>query len=212
MEGGDIAVGAVLTSTLEVGSLRLDRLQRVQPIVEGSAVNRYFQTAWQKNCEATEAAFAALRDQVNDNTTILEALRATQQVAQQAVETAAQAQAELSIATSAPVPLNVLTATPDGTITIIPHERDYSGARVSVNGGTKTGLTGGLFYRVYYNDAGREGGAVSYIATLDDVTQAGAVHVVGGVRIPAAGEQPATGTPITPPGYVSDKLPEDAFI
>lgn len=204
MAGGDVAAGANLSTSLSVGSLRLDRLTRLQAIVEGNVINRYFQGYIQKLCESIERAFAALRDQVNDNTAILAALQQTQQVAQQAVAAAAQAQSEVSIVTSAPVPLDVLTADSSGTITIAAHERDYSGTRVAVNGGTVTGLTGGLFYRVYYNDAGREGGAVTYIATQDVVTQSGAVHVVGGIAIPAAGEPPVEGTPISPPGYVYD--------
>ena len=199
-EGG-ISSQPIYETGLEKQYIRLDRLTRLKEIVDGNSVNIYFQKYLQNMCEGIEQAFNSIRDQVDAQQAILDELQQARGLAQQATEIAMKAQSELSIATSAPVPLQVLSAATDGSITIIDHNRDYSGTRVSVDGGVITGLTGGLFYRVYYNDAGREGGAVKYIATQEDVTQAGAIHVVGGVYIPTSDDSVAL--TITPPGYIS---------
>lgn len=155
--------------------------------------------------EATEKVVSSLADQVNDNATLLNEIREAQKQAQMAADTANAVQREQNLANSRPDPITVLTSASDGSITITAHNRIYGdGATVSVNSGALSGYSSGAFIRVYYMDAAREGGAVEYQGTTDDVVQSGDTHVVGGVTIPEQGEPPGTGSGPQPPGYIFD--------
>lgn len=99
-----------------------------------------------------------------------------------------------------------LTATDAGastTITISSHTRVYGdGTTKSVTGGSLTGLAYDTFYYIYYDDPTFAGGSVTYVATTSSTTaaQTGSRHVVGGVNTPMAGDPPAPGDPVRPPG------------
>lgn len=88
----------------------------------------------------------------------------------------------------------------DATITISAHTRHYpqpdgTTVDVSVSGGSVTGLSYSTVYYIYYDDAARAGGAVSYQATTSDTTaaQLGDRHTVGAVETPAAAGAPTGG-------------------
>lgn len=185
---------------------QLDPLPRQMPIVnpDGTPTQRH-QANTQTQNKAIMDAFAALSTQVGDNSAMIAAI---QQALALASEANAQAQATAAadaLAKSFPNPTNPLSAANTGTITITAHNRVYGdGTSVSVNGGSLSGWTQGQFVQVYYDDAGRAGGAVAYQGTTDVIAQAGARHIVGGVTIPLAGEVPVEGVSPVPPGYVPD--------
>lgn len=102
------------------------------------------------------------------------------------------------------------------TITISAHQRVYATTpptTVSVAGGTLTGVPYGTEDNpqayIYYDQASRAGGTVSYQRTFDNsqVAQLNSRHSVGAVQLPlAAGAPPFKGKAISPPGgaYVTD--------
>lgn len=99
----------------------------------------------------------------------------------------------------------LLTASSAGLVTVIGHTRRYGdGTSVTVAGDTfSTGGSDGDVVRVYYNDASRTGGAVTYLSTIDPAAppvQGGNTHVVGAVVIPASGTGDGIG--LKPPGYI----------
>lgn len=102
----------------------------------------------------------------------------------------------------------LITATNTGSVTIQNHTRTYGDSglnpSVSVIGATlTTEAASGSTVRVFYDDAARTGGAVSYYFIVDPATspaQAGDVHSVGAVIIPVSGS--ADGKSITPRGFV----------
>lgn len=103
----------------------------------------------------------------------------------------------------------LITAAISGAVTIKPHSRVYGDSSlnptVSVAGATipTTGVSGDVI-RVYYNDASRSGGTVTYLYTIDGVSpspaQTGDTHSVGVVAIPVVGT--SDGKWIREPGYV----------
>ncbi len=105
-----------------------------------------------------------------------------------------------------------LTATDAGaaaTINIAAHDRVYSDGTVSLSSGSITGLDFGTFYWVYYDDADRSGGAVTYVAldpSVDDAADAfnspthPSRHSVGYVTTPADGAADTGGSGSGPPG------------
>lgn len=201
--GGFIVAGPGTGTNLSVTTPKLDRIRRLERIVEPSGVAaQRFQIIWQRSMEAIEGAFAALTQQVADNTALLNEIRATQAIAQAANANAAAVQSTVSLANSYVEPSSVLSASSDGTVTIAAHSRVYGDTSVSVDGGSISGFAEGAFVQVYYDDAAREGGAVTYQGTTALVSQEGARHIVGGVTIPATGEPPSEGSGPKPPGYV----------
>ena len=70
-----------------------------------------------------------------------------------------------------------------------------------------TGLDYGEAYSIYYDDADRAGGAVTYVATLDPTIAVTSDahpsrHLVGVVSTPAtSGDPPTTGGGTRPPGF-----------
>lgn len=208
--GGAIALGANLSTGLTVTKPRLDRLTRGQEYYDGKGrVGIQMQALWQKNVESVENSFGALIDQVAAIQNALDQAQAAQDAAAAAAQTAQTVQSDIELANSYTVPVNGnLTASSTGTITIAAHQRYYSASNtVNMDGGSITGLLEGVFYRVYYNDAAREGGAVTYQASTGDVVQSGTTHVVGAITIPLAGDPPSDGIATTPPGFIAD--PDD---
>lgn len=195
---GTVANDSVTTPTL-------NRLTRFDQLTQGDAVSTRFQTIWQRTMEAIEAAFEDQQGQITDLSNIIARLEATEAQAAAAQAQAAATASTDALAKSYPSPSTILTAASDGTVSITAHTRVYGdGTSVAVNGGSVTGFASGAFVQVYYDDAGRAGGAVAYQGTLDVIAQTGARHIVGGVAIPLAGEAPYDGFPPFPPGYVPD--------
>lgn len=103
-----------------------------------------------------------------------------------------------------------LDAAADGATakaTISAHTRTYTDDSSPVSAGEVTGLAYGATYSIYYDDADREGGAVTYEAT-DDPTEAVTSashphrHLVGVVTTPATDADPPTsGGGTRPPGF-----------
>lgn len=203
--GGSVLMGPNLTTGLTVKKPRLDRLQRGQGYYNNIGIPTVqMQSLWQKNVESVEGSFEQLINQVNGIQAALDAAQAAQETAAAAGQTAQAVSDEVALANSSTVPVDGnITASSDGVITIAAHSRKYSATNiVSVDAGFIAGCTQGVFYRIYYNDAARQGGPVVYMATSDEIAQSGVVHVVGGVTIPQDGEPPASGGGTSPPGYV----------
>lgn len=125
-----------------------------------------------------------------------------------AAAAAAAAAKEASIVNSGTTGLT-MTATDAGTsvtVSISAHNRMYGdGTSVAVNGGSITGLPYSSSVRVYYDQASRAGGAVTYQFTVDPAAppiQSGDRHSVGAVATPAALAAAVAGRPLFPRGYV----------
>lgn len=191
------------STSLTTVSLSLDRLQRQGRYFNADGTpTTQMQLHWQRHCEALEAFAARITAQVNDNANLLAQILAANALAAAANDNATETQARTSLADSYTDPVNVLTAANDGSISVEAHSRAYGdGTSVSVNAGSVTGFSGGDYVTVFYKDAGREGGAVTYQGTTSAVAQKDAVHIVGQVTIPASGEPPASGGGTTAPGY-----------
>lgn len=168
------------------------------------------QLHWQRTMESIEKAFQALSGQVTDLSGIVAQIQAANALAAAANANAVAAKASIDIANSFTNPTSVVSATNDGTVTIIAHARVYGdGTSVAVNSGSVTGFASGDYVTVFYDDAARVGGAVAYQGTRTAVAQVGNRHIVGQVTIPAAGEPAADGISPTAPGYVGSGTRED---
>jgi hypothetical protein len=94
----------------------------------------------------------------------------------------------------------------DTTITIEAHTRTYNDKAVSVTGGALTGLTAETVYHVYYDDADRAGGTVTYTATTNpqDAATSPAFpdrHYVGSLSTDVSGGTGTSGGGSSPPGW-----------
>ena len=194
--GGDTTLTA-----LDLGQLA--RIRTMFPIVGGDGkATQQFQQHFQSALEAIEATINSIAKQVNDNTTLIARLQAAETLSRAANDNADATQSAIGIANSYTDPVAVLSAANDGTITISAHDRVYGdGTTVSVNSGSNTDCASGDNATVYYVDAAREGGAVTYQATKGAVSQTDDTHIVGQVLIPASGQPPASGSGPTAPGY-----------
>lgn len=201
--GGTAILGPAGMTPSDVTTPKLDRLQR-QAVYFNQTGNptTQMQIHWQRTMEAIEAAFTALTGQVTDLSTIVAQIQAANALATAANSTAVATQSAIDIANSYTDPTNVVSAANDGTIAIAAHERIYgTGGRVSVGSGSASGFAPGDYVTVFYDDAARAGGAVTYHATTLAVAQTGNRHIVGQVTIPELGDPPATGTSPAAPGY-----------
>jgi hypothetical protein len=94
------------------------------------------------------------------------------------------------IANSFTAPTRVLSAAESGgfgSITVANHDRVYSdGLTIDIPGATIAGLLTDTVYMVYYDDIGRTGEAITFVATTDTAeAQAGAGrHSLGRIRTP----------------------------
>jgi hypothetical protein len=207
--GGDISMGVSLDAGLTGETVRLDRhLRDVAIVGKGGEPSFKEQAREQRNLEAIEAAFANQQTQIDAIEVIVAQLQAVINAQAATAATVAAVQSDLALVNSKTNPVDgLLSADSGGVINISAHARDYAdGASVAVNAGSISGFSEGQFVRVYYDDAARVGGAVAYVGTVDEVTQTGARHVVGGVTIPAIGEPPSEGTGATPPGFVRERF------
>jgi hypothetical protein len=204
--GGTVSAGPSSNLSDSITTPKLDRIMRQEKIIEtGGTASGRFQLIWQRTMEAIESAFTGQQGQITDLSTIVARLEAAEAKADVAVAQSAATAAEDAITKSFPSPSTILSAASDGTITISAHTRVYGdGTSVAVNAGSTSGWAQGQFVQIYYDDAGRAGGAVSYQGTTDLIAQTGARHIIGGVAIPVAGLPAQDGFPPFPPGYVPD--------
>lgn len=201
--GGAASFSLGSTSLAAIDLNQLARLYNNRPIVDSNGYPlRQLQRNWQSSMEAIEAVINALTTQVNDNTALLAQIKAALDLAAAANTTANTTANAIGIANSYTSPVNTLTASSDGSITIAAHSRVYGdGTTVAVDAGSISGFTNGAYVTVYYVDAGRSGGAVTYVGTTNAVAQTGDTHIVGQATIPTAGEPPVSGGGPTAPGY-----------
>lgn len=182
-----------------------------------------FRHQWQRFCEQLETALDSLSDAIA-------AVAAAQAAADAANDAAADAAAAAAAADTAAANAQdtadnitsaneiatsyvsgaTITATDAGadvTIDISAHTRHYpqpdgSTVNKAVNAGQLTGRAYSTRYYIYYDDAARTGGAVTYASTTSEATaaQIGDRHVVGSVLSPAAAGAPTGGGTVRPPG------------
>lgn len=196
--------------------IRLDRLTKFERVVNSDGtVSREFQAKWQTVMEKIETSVNAVIDAQNAADAANAAAAAADAAATAAQTAADNAQGAADEATATTAIANsyvsgvTITATDAGsnvTISISAHTRNYAdGTNVSVNSGSITALAYSTTYYIYYDQASRAGGAVTYQATTSATTaaQLGDRHTVGSVATPAAAGPPATGDFVLPPGVGS---------
>jgi hypothetical protein len=186
------------------------------PRLPPGVVSPEFQVWWQQVVEAIEAQESVQNDQIAAIAAAQAAADAANTAAAAADAAAASAQNTADDITDANalatsyVTGATITATDVGadvTITISAHTRHYpqpdgSTIDVSVSGGSLTGRAYSTTYYIYYDDASRAGGSVTYQSTTSEATaaQIGDRHTVGGVTTPAAAGAAKDGTYTRPPG------------
>lgn len=193
--------------------LKLPRLQRTIAIVNNAGQpGLEFHRWWQTVAESIEQAFNELEANVTAIAAAQSAANAANAAAANANTAAANITNEASLTNSYVTGLT-LTATDAGasaSIAISAHTRVYGdGSSVSVNSGSLTGLAYSTTYYVYYDQASRLGGAVTYASTSSQATaaQTGNRHFVGAVKTPAAAGGPSTGYGVSPPGVGNVYIP-----
>lgn len=207
--------------------LKLDRLSASIAIVDGQ--NRpapQFQLLIQNAWKSLEVAFNGLEQAV----VAIQEAQAAADAANQAAENAqnaadaaqtaadsadaaaggAQDAAEATAAASAlatsgvtGLTMEALDAGADARIDISAHTRVYGdGSTVAVSAGAIATLAYDTIYYVFYHDAGRAGGAVTYQASTNsaDAAQTGDTHSLGTVKTPLAAGAPTPAIPNPPPG------------
>ncbi len=195
-----------------MATLRLPRLP------EGwSEQPQLFERYWDEamsQIEKTLNAILALPEIQEGLAELDEAIVAVGEATEVALAAADAAQAAADQTTSATALANsyptgvTITATDAGasaTITISAHSRVYGTTpptTVAVAGGSITGLAYDTAYFIYYDQASRLGGTVTYVATTDQTTvaQTGDRHSVGAAVTPVAAGGPLPGYKTTPPG------------
>lgn len=200
---------------MAIAPIRLDRLLKFENIAnpDGTPTPQY-QNKWQRVMENIEESVNAVIDAQNAADAANAAAAAADLAAAAATTAATTAQTAAddagsasALATSGTSGLTI-TATDAGasaTITISAHTRVYGdGTSVAVSGGSVAGLAYSTVFYVYYDQASRAGGAVTYVTTTSQATaaQTGDRHSLGAVTTPAAAAGPVTGAPNLPPGVV----------
>lgn len=201
-------------------ALKLDRLSASIAIVdEQNRPAPQFQLLIQNAWKSLEAAFNGLEQAVVAIQQAQDAADAANQAAENAQsaadsagvaaggaqDAADAAGAASSLATSGVIGLNMeaVDAGSSASITISANTRVYGdGTTVSVNSGAITGLAYDTVYYVFYHDANRDGGTVTYQASTSpaDAAQTGDTHSLGTVKTPIAAGTPMPAYPNPPPG------------
>jgi hypothetical protein len=204
LTGGALAAGPSLSSGIadEIAAV-LDNLFASESIVDAQGrPTRRFQEIWANAIGGIKDVLTFQGAAITDLQAIYAGINTAQATATDAVQQAQITEARAALTDSYTDPVDVLTASSDGTVAIRAHDRVYGdGARVSINAGSVSGFSANDYVSVYYEDPARVGGAVAYIGTTNAVAQTGNRHVVGQASIPAVGEPPATGSGVTAPGY-----------
>ena len=203
LAGGTATLGTALELSAAPTVPKLNRMHMRESLTgPGGQPSHRLMAIWQDSMDKIEESFEALTNQVTDLEAIVRQIQAAMDAATAAQAKADEVDARVSLADSYTDPVSVLTAESDGSIAIAAHTRIYgNGTSVSVNSGALSGFAQGAYVGVYYQDAARDGGAVTYQGTTNAVAQEGARHVVGFVTIPASGEPPADGGGGGGPGY-----------
>lgn len=200
--------------------LKLPELQGLQIVDAEGKPTSYFTGLWTRMKTLLESHVSALE---------LAALEATLQAGIDTVtDLTADAQASADAAAASADAINTIAALTnsyvsddivitsddaDNDIHIGAHTRLYGdGTSVAVSAGTVAGgaLTDDMLYAIYYDDAARAGGAVTYHATTDFAAAGYSTtnpnrHFVGSVRTPnGAGD--TTGVGNTQPAYIPDSF------
>lgn len=102
-------------------------------------------------------------------------------------------------------PLTATDAGASATISVAAHDRVYADRTVAVTAGSVTGLAYNATFMVWYDDADRGGGAVTFGATIDPAQAYNsptfpARHFVGFITTPVAGGAGTGGGGAGPPG------------
>lgn len=203
--------------------MRLDRHQAGLAIVNSSGVPTIAEQAREQRVLVNiELALASLQNQIT-------LIQAAQTAANAANAAAATAQTAANIANTAATTANTaattaqavaaltssgvtgatITGTDAGanvTVSITAHTRVYgSGTNVLVNAGSVLAQPYSTLVYIYYDQASRLGGAVTYLATTSQTTaaQTGNRHLVGQVTTPAALAAPTGGGHVGVPGVGS---------
>jgi hypothetical protein len=191
-------------------TLRLPRLPQTEPSYP------QWQAWWEEVCVAVETAFTGLEDTVAAVAAAQAAADAANAAAATATAAADTAQDTADAITSESalsgsyvtgLTMGATDAGANATITMSAHTRKYpqpdgTTDDVAVNGGSVTALAYDTLYYVYYDDAARAGGAVTYAATTTEATaaQLGDRHTVGAIRTPLAAAPDTSGNTTRPPG------------
>ncbi|MEP6027758.1 MAG: hypothetical protein ABJ240_16915 [Parasphingorhabdus sp.] len=106
-------------------------------------------------------------------------------------------------------PTSATDAGSDATVNIAAHTRIYPDFESDVDSGSITGLPFSTGYSIYYDDADREGGAVTYAATTTATEAYNSAtypsrHFVGYITTPADGGGDTDGGGAGPPGSGGD--------
>lgn len=200
--------------------ISLPRFERLSTLVDKDGQPTIeFHMWWQKFALTIESSFNTLETAVINIQAAQDAATAANTAAAAANTAAVNAQTSANTANTAATASTAATAlqnswvtgvtlgaTDAGTsasISISAHTRNYStGTTVSLNAGSITGLAYSTLYYIYYDDAARTGGTVTYVATVNTTTaaQTGNRHTVGSITTPAALGAPATGLNVRAPG------------
>lgn len=103
-------------------------------------------------------------------------------------------------------PVSATDAGSNATINIAAHDRVYSDKTVAISSGSLTGKSYSTLYLVYYDDAGRDGGSVTYVSTTDPTLAYNSPdypdrHFVGYVTTPSSGGPDTGGGGSSPAGW-----------
>lgn len=103
-------------------------------------------------------------------------------------------------------PVSATDAGSNATINIAAHDRVYSDKTVAISSGSLTGKSYSTLYLVYYDDAGRDGGSVTYVSTTDPTLAYNSSdypdrHFVGYVTTPSSGGPDTGGGGSSPSGW-----------
>jgi hypothetical protein len=200
---------------MAIQPIRLDRFSRGVRIVDENGVPTLQEQAReQRNLEAIENSVNAVIDAQNAADTANAAAEAadlaaaaanTAATTAQSSATAASAASALATSGTSGLTITATDAGADVTISISAHTRVYGdGTSVSVSSGSVTGLAYSTIYYIYYDQASRLGGAVTYVATTSQTTAAQTAdrHSLGTVTTPASGFPANSGKYNLPPGVV----------
>lgn len=184
-------------------------LQRTVPIVEDDRTPTLgYAKYWDKVTKRFAETFDNLQDQLSQIENIEQLVDDAQQAADSAQAAANDAQdsaAASLLAVSGTIGCTI-TASDNGAsadIVVSSHTRVYGdGSTVAVTGSTIPSLIHSTEYYIYYNDADRAGGAVTFVATttVTDAIQVNGKHLVGRVTTPASLGSPVNGEVILAPG------------
>jgi hypothetical protein len=205
-------------------AFRLPRLPTGAKLVgQDGTASRDFTVWWQRLVEAIETQEGGQDDLIEALADAVAAIAAAQAAADAANAAAAAADTaaanaqttadditaanEIGTSYVSGVTITATDAGADVTIDITAHTRHYpqpdgSTTNVAVNAGQLTGRAYSTSYYIYYDDAARTGGAVTYASTTSSATaaQLGDRHAVGLVLTPAAAGGPISGRYVDPPG------------